>query len=258
MFQLNIKKRIITYRIKTQNLINAFNASITVETEDTYNRMSRAMFEFNKSLFNPPHKSYYNDIDVEILNRCRTVAPAGKFHYFCHNNELHLEIDQNKAYTYHLTKIVKYSVFKQFDIWMPYDYDKHDFNDMGELCLFLVKFTGKQTSLFFNKEYNLIYGMLLKEFIDEVEILYVKKPSSIYEVDYKSIVENLWKTNISNNLGEDIKVKKLISNVNIGLLEKGTNKSQKSLGFDTLSEALCHQNLHGGRINKISGYYYRF
>ena len=138
---------------------------------------------------------------------------------------------------------------------MPYEYGKHDFNNMGELCLFLVKFTGKQTSLFFNKQYNLIYGMFLEEFIDEVEILYFKKPSSIYEVDYKSIVDNLWKTNISNNLGEDIKVKKLISNVNIGLLEKGTNKSQKSLVFDTLSEALYHQNLYGGRINKISGFY---
>ena len=126
---------------------------------------------------------------------------------------------------------------------------------MGELCLFLVKFTGKQTSLCFNKQHNLIYGMFLGEFIDEVEILYFKKPSSIYEVDYKNIVENLWKTNISNNLGEDIKVKKLISNVNIGLLEKGTNKSQKSLVFDTLSEALYHQNLYGGRINKISGFY---
>ena len=49
MFQFKIKKIIITYRMKTQNLIDAFNASITVETEDTYNRMSRAMFEFNKS-----------------------------------------------------------------------------------------------------------------------------------------------------------------------------------------------------------------
>ena len=47
----------------------------------------------------------------------------------------------------------------------------------------------------------------------------------------------------------------MISNVNIGLLEKGTNKSQKSLVFDTLSEALYHQNLYGGRINKISGFY---
>ena len=138
---------------------------------------------------------------------------------------------------------------------MPYDCGKHDFNIMGKLCLFLVKFTGKQTSLFFNKQYNLIYGLFLGEFIDEVEILYFKKPSSIYEVDYKSIVENLWKTNISNSFGEDIKVKKLISDVNIGLLEKGATKSQKSLVFDTLSEALYHQNLYGGRINKISGFY---
>ena len=148
MFQFKIKKRIITYRIKTQNLIDSFNASITVETEDTYNRMSRAMFEFNKSLFIPLHKSYYNDIDVEILNTCRTVAPAGKFQYFYHSNELHIEIDEDKAYTHSLTKIVKIPVFKQFDIWMPYDCGKHDFNNMGELCLFLVKFTGKQTSLF--------------------------------------------------------------------------------------------------------------
>ena len=128
---------------------------------------------------------------------------------------------------------------------------KHDFNDMGELCLFLLKFTGKQTSLFFNKEYNLNYGMLLKEFIDEVEILYFKKPSSIYEVDYKSIVGNLWKTNISNNLGEDIKVKKLISNVNIGLLEKGTNKSQKSLGFDVFKSYGCGCGVYQFRYSKF-------
>ena len=54
---------------------------------------------------------------------------------------------------------------------------------------------------------------------------------------------------------EDNRVKKLIANVNIGLLEKGTNKAQKSLVFDTLSEALYHQTIHGGRINKISGHY---
>ena len=47
----------------------------------------------------------------------------------------------------------------------------------------------------------------------------------------------------------------MISNVNIGLLEKGTNKSQKSLVFDTRAEALYHQNVYGGTTNKISGFY---
>ena len=50
--------------------------------------------------------------------------------------------------------------------------------------------------------------------------------------------------------GQQIKKKKkLIANVNIGLLEKGTNKAQKSLVFDTLSKALYHQTIHGGRID---------
>ena len=42
------------------------------------------MFNFNKSLFIPSHKSFYNDIDIKILNESRTVAPSGllfdKFH----------------------------------------------------------------------------------------------------------------------------------------------------------------------------------
>ena len=65
------------------------------------------------------HKSYYSDIDVDILNRYRTVAPAGKLHYFYCSNELHIEIDQNKAYTHNLTNILKIPVFKELDIWMP-------------------------------------------------------------------------------------------------------------------------------------------
>ena len=39
------------------------------------------------------------------------------------------------------------------------------------------------------------------------------------------------------------------------MLEKGTNKSQKSLDFESLAEAVYYQNLMGGRINKISGFY---
>ena len=47
----------------------------------------------------------------------------------------------------------------------------------------------------------------------------------------------------------------MIVNVNIGMLEKSTNKSQKSLDFESLTEAVYYQNLMGGRINKVSGFY---
>ena len=47
----------------------------------------------------------------------------------------------------------------------------------------------------------------------------------------------------------------MIVNVNIAMLEKSTNKSQKSLDFESLTEAVYYQNLMGGRINKVSGFY---
>jgi len=53
---------------------------IAVRDEQTYNRMNEAMFKFNKSLFNPLHKSFYNDIDIAILDETRTIAPLGIFY----------------------------------------------------------------------------------------------------------------------------------------------------------------------------------
>ena len=54
-----IKKKSIRYRIKTQNLVtSSVDGTITVRTEQIYNNMSEAMYEFNKALFNPLHKSY--------------------------------------------------------------------------------------------------------------------------------------------------------------------------------------------------------
>ena len=41
---------------------------VAVRDGQTYNRMSEAMLKFNKSLINPLHKSFYNDIDLKILD----------------------------------------------------------------------------------------------------------------------------------------------------------------------------------------------
>ena len=74
-------------------------------------------------------------------------------------------------------------------------------------------------------------------------------------MDYRKITAELWKTDISDKPAEDIRIKKLIANVNFGLLEKNTNKAHKSYAFDTLKEALYYQNKIGGKINRISGMY---
>ena len=255
----------IKYKVKTQNLVNnSIDGSICVRTEQIYNKMSKAMFNFNTAFFKATHKSYYNEVDVEIFKECRTIPPTGEInkHYYlynpktdkddkyCYTPEVTTEIDIRKAYTSAFNKIAEIPVFTQFDIWKPFNGSVTDFHD---LTLYLVKPTKR--SLFFNKAYTLVYGMFLKHFVKQCKILYYKQPSRVYKVDYRKITAELWKTDISDKPAEDIRIKKLIANVNFGLLEKNTNKAHKSYAFDTLKEALYYQNKIGGKINRISGMY---
>ena len=90
--------------------------------EQIYNNMSKAMYEFNKALFNPLHKSYYNETDIQILQECRTIPPVGeltkfykvfnqkteKYDKYGFMPETTTEIDVRKAYTHaHSTKLPK-------------------------------------------------------------------------------------------------------------------------------------------------------
>ena len=77
----------------------------------------------------------------------------------------------------------------------------------------------------------------------------------------------MWQTDISDKYPEDAsasakprehcdtKIKKLIANVNFGLLEKSTNTVSRSYAFDSLREALYYQQQVGGKINKVSSFY---
>ena len=266
-FKFYIKKKSIRYRIKPQNLVtSSVDGTITVRTEQIYNNMSKAMYEFNKALFNPLHKSYYNETDIQILKECRTIPPVGelskfykvfnqrteKYDKYAFTTETTTEIDVRKAYTHAFNQITEIPVFNQFDIWKRFNYKAHDYSKFHELTLFLVK--PKERALFFNKTHCLVYGKFLKHYADKCEILYYKEPSRVYKVNYTKLIKQLWATEISDHYPEDAKIKKLIANVNFGLLEKGTNKSSKSFAFDSLREALYYQQEVGGKINKITGY----
>ena len=71
---------------------------------------------------------------------------------------------------------------------------------------------------------------------------------------YTKLIKQLWATEISDHFPEDAKIKKVIANVKLGLLEKGTNKSSKRFAFDSLRGAVYYQQDIGGKINKITGY----
>jgi hypothetical protein len=72
---------------------------------------------------------------------------------------------------------------------------------------------------------------------------------------YDQIVDDLDKTSIIEDDEMDKYCKKLVANVNCGLLEKSTNKAQKSKLFNTLGEARYHQAIYGGRISILKKFH---
>ena len=199
--------------------------------------------KFYKSLFSKNHKSYYSDVDINILDEYRTIANNGILIDNNFNVSNLIEIDMSKAYTYSFSEINEIPVFNIFD---NFEYYKNE--PINDLSLYIIK--NNKLNLFFNKQYNLCYGKYLKHF-SNLEIVAVKTPSFIKQVNYKEIVDNLYNEQISDNNVEDLMIKKNIANVNIGLLEKGVNKNVHSFIYTTYEEAEYYRSIFGGNVITI-------
>ena len=243
------------YNIKTQNLrTDVLDGCIAVNTENTFNNMNKAMFQFHKGLINPTHKSFYNDIDVKILQEAKTVVATGLCGKITSNERKKLvELDRSKAFTSALLEINEIPVFTQFDVWTKYDRKIHDISKMNKLTLYYVRnWYKEENQILFNKDYCLIFGIFLQLLdLDKISILYFKEPSKTYKVNFSILVNELWKEKISDDEDEDKMIKKTIANVNIGLLEKLGSTDIKSIPFKTLKEALHNQEQFGGRLYKF-------
>ena len=132
------------YIIRMHNLLKtSCDGCITVDDENTYNRMNLAMFNFYKALLIPSQKSFYNDIDIKILDETKTIVPCGWFysgdsldyikHKISKQSVQAAEIDISKAFTSMFLKMDEKPVFNQFDIWKPYDGKIHEYHDLT-LC----------------------------------------------------------------------------------------------------------------------------
>ena len=136
--EIRVKFNKTTYIIKTQNLIKSSSDGwIAVSNETTYNNMNKAMFNLNKSLFILSHRSFYNDIDIKILNETRTVAPSGllwdKFSLMRKT-----ELDENTAFTKGFIDITEIPVFNQFDNWKEYN-DAITIDELHDLTLYYIE-----------------------------------------------------------------------------------------------------------------------
>ena len=240
------KDRTVNYIISTQDLSkDTLERDIDADTEEKYNRIAEAMFVFNKKLFSSSHMSQYDDVDIEILDECRTVVPLG---YFDKNIDVEnlVEIDRSKAFTWAFNQISKIPIFNAFDSWKAWD-GTLDINKLSSLTLYKVEVL--KGNMFFNKKINIIYGKFLRKMdLTNIKIIYYKIPSYIHKVNYKSIVDELWETQLGDDEEDDNQIKKKIANINFGMLEKSNNTSQRSDIFNSLKEACYYQRKQGGRI----------
>ena len=177
---LKVKFNKLILNIRSQSLIDcAVDNCIDSNSADMFNKVNEAFFNFNKGMFNPNHKSYYNNDDLKIFSMAHSIAPSGYFESIIEGKDTHIELDRRKAYTKSTIDIVEVPVFSEFDICLKYDYNKNYFNKMNALTLYVVK--SKVINLFFNRTYNLIYGkflnnmlMMLKSFITKFHLIHTK------------------------------------------------------------------------------------
>ena len=170
--EMRLKLKKVKYIIKTQNLVKSSgDGCIAVRDEITYNRMNEAMFKFNKSLFNPIHKSHYNDIDITILDEARTIVPLGWIWRQENMPKDIIEIDMCKAFTKAFMDISKIIVFNQFDVWRACG-NSFNISNHHELTMYYIKVNClfnsiylNPTHILFNKRYNLITGQILKNYL---------------------------------------------------------------------------------------------
>ena len=236
----------VVYNVSTQDLSkDTLERDIDADTEEKYNRIAEAMFNFNKKLFSSSHMSQYDDVDIEILDECRTVVPLGYLDKNIDVNEL-VEIDRTKAFTWAFNQITSIPIFNAFDSWKAWD-GTLDINKLSSLTLYKVEVL--KGNMFFNKKFNIIYGKFLRKMdLSNIKIIYYKIPSYIHKVNYKSIVDELWETPLGTDEEDDKQIKKKIANINFGMLEKSNNTAQRSVIFNSLKEACHYQRKHGGRI----------
>ena len=234
----------LIFIIRSHNLLDdAIDGHITVETAQTFNTMDVAFKNLKRAILQGRYKSYYSELDISILDAYRTVVNSGTFEKT--SIEEHAEIDICKAFTHALTQITHLPIFNEFDIFKPYHGE-----EIEPYNVYIVK--SNIPNLMLNKEFNLCYGIFLNS-MTNIEILYSKKPSMLINVagQFQAYIDELYNTTISDNPTEDLKIKKLIANVVIGLLDKSYNKTQQAYLYDTLDIAKYHQEHEGGHIGLL-------
>jgi len=220
------------------------NISIQLEDVEIYENFHKANQKFLNSVLVKNVMSNYNK---EVLDFEEEYSSRPSFGRIGEDEcKLFNCIDVNKAYTSMLYDLMYVPVFDYFD-----NYKEYNGEEIEDLNMYFIKCTdsSRLSVILFGSTYTRCYGIVVKkarELRVSFDIILVKRPSNIVEVNYKQYIDELY-------LDESIEVKhkKQIVNVTTGLMEKRYNKVNICKIFNNENEAHYFQIKYGGRIMSL-------
>lgn len=234
-FSLKLNK--ITFEIDgiIINIIPADNTSISngqdvyyANIED-YKNYEEANTKFYNGLFNPEHLSKYHPSIIDIEKEYPINNMVGIFNENTNTKIKYNAVDEHKAYTQCFMSIKQIPIFSYFDV-----YEKYNGEEIEDLTYYIIKVLDDniESKMLFGSIIARTYGYVLKQTRCKYEIKQFRKPYKIIDVNYEDNVKELF-----NNDKLDEGMKKAISNINSGMLEKGINKMSVSKIFNSYDEA---------------------
>lgn len=207
-----------------------------------YQDYTTAYETFYNSVVKKEYLSDYHPSVIEIDNYYKINNVCG---YFGDYSQKRFDgLDENKAYTNCLMNIKQIPIFNYFDVYRKYN--NEPIEDLSQYIID-VNSISSRTAIIFPTKYSKTYGYVLKHVDIPYKILYVRKPLQIEDVNFENPVNELF-----NNKNITMKMKKAISNITTGLLEKKQNKGELSKIFKNYDEAKFYCDEYNGHLLALS------
>ena len=244
------EKKIIT--IQNVNITTANDSNFGINNLDTLRKYFETFNNFYDNIFKREYLQFQHENTLMIDNYYSNSAISGYLNDY-DKNKSYDGIDIRKCYTYCMQLIRFIGIFDYFDVYKRYNgeglepFNKYIIELLSQDELSCIMFPG-------NNIYNRCYGfkLIVLSNIIKFRIIYVQKPSSIIEVDFKKHIDDVYNTKIDNDNDVDLSLKKQLINVPTGILEKRYNKKSKVSLFKNRSECQNAAKLYNGKVKTIS------
>jgi len=225
--------------ISLENADNTCNTEtqLFVDSVEEYKQYHKVNNKFYSQIIKPEFLSSNHESVIEIEKKYKVNPVSG---YFIDSKAQQKGLDERKAYTKRLMEMDKVPVFKYFDIYK--EYDGGEVEDYSYYIIECLETLDDKHTIIFNEKYSRTFGFVLKQVDIKYKIHYVRKPFKIEDVDFKPAINELFESDLSMSL------KKRISLVTTGLLEKKINKVYDTKIFDDRNIARYYQIKYDGKL----------